>query len=231
MCTSKCGSIPFINVSTRYLDELFNLHTVSLATEMFARPHTGKRIADKVEDLLTSSQLGDKNLVFITDHGPNVMCSSDKYEKVIQHIGCLGHSIHTIFTKDVVKMDEFKEVAGVLQKIRRTHGALVYKLHVTKETFETDQLDRLKNYFTELEEVFKEMLQSEGAVPFSDADEYEKIMSDEFKAFMDDENTYRGFMMTVPTRWFYDRRMVESFLHNKCEYIIFLLIITDETLN
>lgn len=101
-----------------------------------------------------------------------------------------------------------------LSKIRSTHGSLVYKLHKLEEHSDAEHLKRVNAFLTELEKIHEEMAANEELIPFSEASEFEDSLCQGYHDVRSNEQHFSAFHMTVPTRWMFDRKMLESYLRN-----------------
>lgn len=224
---TSLGKQPFITITVRFMNEDLNLENLTLSTEALEHPHTGEIIAKAIQENLDDAGLGNKILTVVADNaknmnrlGPHALKQGVKKiprEALLKNckkvIRCKLHSTHLIFSSDAPKDPRFKPVINILAKIKRIHGAIVYKANELKEEFERQQQGDLIEYMTECEEMANELLLDEQLPEFG-AEEYVEAIQAAYQECIGGFEIHTRFEQMNVTRWTSAQNMVVSFIKN-----------------
>lgn len=127
------------------------MKTAVLKTGSFLHPHTSQRIKEDFIDTLSEFNVLDKKISFVTD-GANSMVKAAKLLDV-SRCGCVGHIIHLLFRKDLLKNDNMQPLRDLKIKLNKIHRKLTYK----HENLTKMYADSMHEKIMELMEEFKDM--------------------------------------------------------------------------
>ena len=222
--TSQAGCTPYVTLAIQFLDEKWNMKTLSLTTEKFARPHSALRCANVLIDCLTRHGLGEKKLIGSGDHGSNIVNLPQNVPNCVSYIDCIGHSIHLIFSSDLPKDDSWKPFAQVMSKVKRMHGALCYQLYSLKDHFDQVQHKKVTDYLAELELNIEAFIDDETFEPYEQT-QREQILVEAYQDITMGIEKSSAFKKPNATRWFSSQEMLNSYFKNSGETLFLTTVL------
>lgn len=124
MWTDRFKKISYINIKIHFAEE-FSLKCVSLKTEHFPHPHTGKAVGEKVLQTLQFFKLENKKIRAVSDGGSNIV-SAMKIQN-IERFGCLAHTLHRFLTYDILTNPLFSSLNQIILKLKNIFRAVTYR--------------------------------------------------------------------------------------------------------
>lgn len=212
--TSNNGNTPFITIALVFLDQNFKLHVMTLTTEKFDRPHTAERTAAVGKKQLEGVELGDRQVILSGDHGSNVKTLPNHMNSIVSYFGCLGHTVHLIYSSDLPKLECFQPVDKIVKKMKAIHGTLCYQLHDLKTYYQQAQRQDIELCLQQLEECF-EILRADEDVGGNFDEDYTNEMLIEHYGFMSNGlEQFSSFAKWNVTRWTSQYEMIRTFDKN-----------------
>lgn len=136
---------------TYHFVENWKMKTAVLKTGSFAHPHTSKRIKEDYIDVLSEFNVLGKQISIVTD-GANSMIKAAKLLNVFR-FGCVGHVIHLLFRKDLLKNERMQPLRDLKTKLNKIHRKLMYR----HEDLTKMHAENIQEKILTLMEEFKEM--------------------------------------------------------------------------
>lgn len=208
--TDGSGNIPYINVSIQFMDSDLNLRVLHLSTEDLSRPHSGEKIGNFINNKLSELGLTGK-YYYVTDGGRNMVSSATFMPNCIRRFSCIAHNINLSISSDLSALSVFKElVVPSLNALKRTHGALAYKMQELKSCFQEQKAKEIFDYLEECERTLIDQLTADEDI-ISDTN---AVLKDCFDIHLDLLNNFNIFKTSVATRWNTNLVMIESYIRN-----------------
>lgn len=110
---------------TYHFIENWTMKTAVLKTESFSHPHTSKGIKEDFNDILAEFNVLDKRISIVTD-GASAMIKAAELLDVFR-FGCVGHIIHLLFRKDLLKNESMQPLRDLKVKLNQIHRKLMYR--------------------------------------------------------------------------------------------------------
>ena len=92
--------LSYINLTIHFCKN-FKLCAISLATEVFARPHTSLAVSEKISEILTTFDIKNRSFIAVTDGGKNLIAAMREGD--IMRIDCVAHLLHRFIVHDVMQ--------------------------------------------------------------------------------------------------------------------------------
>lgn len=211
MWTDKYKKISYINIKIHYSVN-FDLKCISLKTEHFPHPHTGRAVADKVIETIEFFGLQNKKIKAVTDGGSNIV--SAMKIKNIERLNCIAHSLHRFITYDILCNDAFEDLNNIILKIKQIYRTLTYR---REDILEIQQLK-------ENEKIFEILQNLQNITNCIDCDD--NIVFGEMELELEaaiKNPSLPSLKNSVETRWNSILSMLKSFSQN-CEVINIVLL-------
>lgn len=148
--TDNHKKVSYITYTYHYIED-WTMKTAVLKTGSFAHPHTSERIKEDFEGTLAEFNVLNKRFSIVTDGASSMIKSAELLS--VYRFGCVGHIIHLLFRKDLLKHDSMDDLRTLKTKIQKIHKKLMYR-HETLGAF-NDEINQKK--ILELLEEFQEM--------------------------------------------------------------------------
>lgn len=222
--TDKYAKQPYINLSIQFIDAKFKFHCYKIFTEMFERPHTAGKQAEKVMQILTELGLNEKKFYLVGDSAnTNFATSRNLGDKCLGFNPCIEHRVHNLLKKDLENLDEFEPIKDIMCKVKKTHGALVYRSKELKECYEIEQREKVQQYLQEWEDNLLEEMQADeeinDSVIFESNPELATLRYQQEVSFTESQESFSSFKSFVPTRWYSNLTMIKSYAKNHGMFI------------
>ncbi|KAJ6647948.1 hypothetical protein Bhyg_03173, partial [Pseudolycoriella hygida] len=192
--TQKLHNLHFVTQS-------FDLVKFTLTTCHFPNRHKGNNILPKVESILDSFGVSEKDIHMVTDSGSNMTTKSAL--GTYKHYRCIGHALHNLVIKDGFQSSD--GITDLLKKVRAVVKALRYRTSEF-EKISTDEEELL----IAISEISEEFLLLED----DSDDDFDKDENDRFQIVEMDNSSYKTLKCDVKTRWHSTVPMLESVLGN-----------------
>lgn len=214
MWTDAYAKVPYINISIQFFSHDFKLEIYQLCTKRFDHPHTAINLANILSVTLAEFELDQKKFYLTGDGGANCVACPRYLPNCISYIKCLAHCLHLLLTSDMFKVDAYKEIEGVLKKIKRTHGKLAYKSTELKTAYENAQREDIITYLQEWENHLTSIIQAdeEIAVGF---DEIQRDREEQQLLAEAGQDSFSSFKQWNATRWTSQYTMLISYQKNE----------------
>lgn len=226
--TDGSCNIPYINVSIQFMSDDLKLRALHLTTEELSRPHTGEKIGSFIENKLIEYGLTGK-FYYVTDGGRNMISSANYMPNCLRRFNCVAHSINLAISSDLSSLSSWKElVIPTLNLLKRTHGALAYKMQELKVIYQEQQAKEIFDYLTECETTLIDQLIADEDI----IDDTNEALRECFNIQLDLLNNFNLFKTSVATRWNTNLILIKSYIRNAGElYKISLIFIKNYNLN
>ena len=113
---SSIGLKPYISYTLHYIDQDWQIQSLSLSTNFLPEDHTGHVIAEALEATLEEWELSSNQQVCLTtDSGSNVIAATNILNWT--RISCFGHNLHLAITKAIQNDGRCSRAIGVARKI------------------------------------------------------------------------------------------------------------------
>lgn len=116
---------------TYHYTENWRMKTAVLKTASFPHPHTSERIKEDYEETLAEFNVLNKNLTVVTDGASSMKKASELLQ--VYRFYCLGHIMHLLITKDLLKHKDMQPLRDLNLKMRKIHKKLMYKHEELRE--------------------------------------------------------------------------------------------------
>lgn len=118
-CWTSVAGMPYITITSHFIDNQWMLKTFCLRCAHFADDHTSENIAEVLTNLLADWELNASELASCTtDNGKNILkaiCTNLK----IPHISCFGHNIN-IGVNRALEQPQLKRAISRVKKLQNT---------------------------------------------------------------------------------------------------------------
>lgn len=141
----------YITYTLHFIDSSFKIQTMSLQTEEFPGRHTANEICNKLTQVLQEFNIDPSKVDAVSDGGRNVVKSLE-LAKIRRHY-CFAHGIHNLLMVDLLESKPLASVRELLQIIRKTHQALIYKKSDLELNFEKSRLAKFVAALAKIEEI------------------------------------------------------------------------------
>lgn len=115
----------------------WTIQTAVLKTSMLAKPHTAERLQENFEEMIREHNLSDKKITVVTDGGSNIT-KACKLMK-IDRFGCIGHIVHNVITRDLMKNSSVQILNDLMAHIRQIQRKLTYKHSELEKIHDAEQ--------------------------------------------------------------------------------------------
>lgn len=199
MWTDRYKRISYINIKIHYCVN-FQIRNITLKTEHFAHPHTGKQVAKKIDETLMYFNLINKNIKAVTDSGSNIISALNI--KNIERFSCLAHTLHRFLMHDILHNESFKDISVIILKLKDIYRSVTFK---TEEIQKMQELKQNEDVYINIQNIYNSLNLDENFITGE--------MEDHLAAAMKTANM-PTIKNSVPTRWNSLLEMVKSFEKN-----------------
>lgn len=225
MWTDGFNKTSYLTVTLHFVTIDMKLINVTLKTYRVDGSHTGSNLCNEIEKILIEFNIKDKNLIFVTDGGSNIV-------KAINLLGyqrqpCLAHALHRLVMFDLmedVEMILFKEIVGKLKKIYRVLSAKKPELEKAFEVKENCKMwekfletcgEIRKKYFNILTKANCSNKTFNFLSIGDDDDATEQYYTSEWESDVNSQNSYTRLKKMCETRWSSMLTMIQSYMKNE----------------
>lgn len=145
--TDNHKHISYITYTYHFIEN-WKMKTAVLKTASFRHPHTAERVKEDYENTLAEFNVLDRKLTVVTDGGSEMKKAAELLE--IYRFYCLGHLVHLLIRKDLLKHDQMQPLRDLGLKMRKIHRKLMYRHEELRELNDANLqmkiLDLMKEY-------------------------------------------------------------------------------------
>jgi hypothetical protein len=119
---------------------------------------------------------------------------------------------------DLKSSEGFVELQGIVSKIKRAHGALVYRSAELKAIFEESQKNVVASYFNEWDSGLREQIEADEQIDdgvFGSEEIDRDANNNATENSQPAPEKFKTFKSYCVTRWFSELAMIESFFQNR----------------
>ncbi len=116
MWSSIVGLRPYMSYTIHFIDEEWNLQSISLGTHYLPEDHTATILGEAMESVLQEWDLKAEHQVAITtDNGANIVAAATQLSWT--RVSCFGHNLHLGVTKAIDRESRCSRALGLAHKI------------------------------------------------------------------------------------------------------------------
>ncbi|CRL07375.1 CLUMA_CG020352, isoform A [Clunio marinus] len=138
-----------LTIAIKYVNNVFELETLTLGTKVIERPHSSIQIGEKITEVLSDYGLDNHILMSSGNHDSTLMNLPGLITNCSSYIDCIGHSIHLIFTSDLLKCPSWIIVQRILKKVKASFGILSYNRDEIITHFPSSQNKEIFGFFND----------------------------------------------------------------------------------
>ena len=116
MWSSTVGLRPYMSYTVHFVDDQWNLQSLSLGTHYLPEDHTAMILGEAMESTLQEWDLKpDQQVALTTDNGSNIVAAAAQLSWL--RVSCFGHNLHLGVTKAIDQDSRCTRALGVAHKI------------------------------------------------------------------------------------------------------------------
>lgn len=140
----------YVVFNLHYIDNAFEVRTISLKTESFPGSHTAIAIRECRDKCLRDFSLDPKKLIaMVTDSAAN-MRAAFRNEN---HVRCNDHKLHNAIVADLVKSPVGETFIRITSKLREIHRALIFKRDLIEAEWDQLRTEAAMDFIEKIEEL------------------------------------------------------------------------------